>query len=76
MPKRNYIESNVFINTKMITDGKAEWSDVGKNLTMFGDPGFVDFEKMDFELKKSSEVFKLMPDFKNIPFGEIGVLAK
>ena len=62
-----------FVNTKMITDARTEWSDVGKNLTLSGDPGFIDFEKMNFELKKSSEVFKLMPDFKNIPFNEIGI---
>ena len=76
LPKRNYIEANLFVNTKMITDGKAEWSDVGKNLTLSGDPGFVDVDQMNFELKKSSEVFKLMPEFKNIPFSEIGVQAK
>lgn len=73
LPKRNYIEGNVFVNTKLITDGKAEWSDVGKNLTLFSDPGFVDVEKMNFELSPGSEVFKLLPEFKKIPFHKIGI---
>ncbi|MCU7552560.1 right-handed parallel beta-helix repeat-containing protein [Chitinophagaceae bacterium LB-8] len=73
LPKRNYIEGNVFINTKMISDGKAEWSDVGKNLTLFGNPGFADMEKMNFELLPGAEIFKLMPEFKKIPFHEIGI---
>lgn len=73
LPKRNYIETNVFVNTKMITDGKAEWSDVGKNLTIFGDPGFVNLEKKNLELLPTSEIFKLLPEFKKIPFNEIGI---
>ncbi|UKJ09281.1 right-handed parallel beta-helix repeat-containing protein [Solitalea lacus] len=73
LPKRNYIEGNVFVNTKQITDAKAEWSDVGKNITLFGNPGFVDSEKMNFELLPSSEVFKLMSEFKKIPFSKIGI---
>jgi hypothetical protein len=73
MPKRNYIQDNVFVNTKMITDGNAEWTNVGRNLTLNGDPGFADYEKMNFELLPGSEIFKLMPGFKKIPFGEIGI---
>jgi hypothetical protein len=73
LPKRNYIEGNVFVNTKIITDGKAEWSDVGKNLNLSGNPGFADYEKMNFELLPGSEVFKLLPEFKKIPFKEIGI---
>jgi hypothetical protein len=74
-PKRNFIEGNVFVGVKTITNGKAEWSNIGKNLTLWGDPGFVNMSKMDFDLKPTSEIFKLMHDFKVIPFNQIGIQA-
>lgn len=74
LPKRNLIERNVFVNVKMIDNGKADWSYVGRNLSLFDKDIFVDADHMNFELKKNSEVFKLMPDFKEIPFSKIGVL--
>lgn len=72
LPKRNLIERNVFVNVKMIANGKADWSYVGRNLSLNDKDIFIDADKMNFELKKTSEVFKLMPDFKNIPFSKIG----
>jgi len=75
-PKRNFIEDNLFVNVKMLTNGRAEYSNIGRNLTLCGDPGFVDFEKMNFELLPSSEVFKLLPAFKKIDFQRIGVQKK
>jgi hypothetical protein len=68
LPKRNFIEDNVFVNVKMLTNGRAEYSNIGRNLTLSGDPGFVDYEKMNFDLLPGSEVFKLLPAFKKIPF--------
>jgi hypothetical protein len=73
-PKRNYIERNVFVNVKFIHNGKPEWSYIGRNLTLSDKDIFVDFDHMDFQLKKSSEVYKLMPDFKEIPFNKIGLV--
>jgi len=74
LPKRNYIERNVFVNVKMIDNGKAAWSYIGQNLTLCDTDIFIDFQHENFALKSSSEVFKLMPDFKNIPFEKIGIL--
>jgi hypothetical protein len=76
LPKRNFIEQNVFINVKKIHNGKPEWSYLGKNLALDGDPGFVDAKKMNFELLPTSEIFKLLPGFTSIPFNKIGPTVK
>ena len=73
LPKRNFIENNVFVNVKQIHNGKPEWSYLGKNVSYSHDPGFVDYQNMNFELKETSEIFKSLPGFKNIPFSKIGV---
>jgi hypothetical protein len=73
LPKRNFIENNVFINVKLLTNGKEEWSNIGKNYVGFGDPGFENYKEMNFQLKPSSEIFKILPEFKAIPFNKIGI---
>ena len=73
LPKRNFIDNNVFVNVKLIHNGSPAWSYIGKCYIACGDPGFVDADKMNFELKPSSEVFKLLPEFKAITFGKIGL---
>ena len=72
LPKRNYIDNNVFVDVKLIHNGSPEWSYIGKCYIACSDPGFVDAGKMNFELKPTSEVFKLLPGFKAIPFDKIG----
>ncbi|WP_140939262.1 right-handed parallel beta-helix repeat-containing protein [Sphingobacterium lumbrici] len=73
LPKRNFIEHNVFVDIKMIHYGSPAWSYIGKNYIGNGDPGFEDFEAMNFQLKSTSEIFKLLPEFKAIPFHKIGI---
>jgi hypothetical protein len=73
LPKRNFIDNNVFVDVKMIHNGSPAWSYIGKCYIACGDPGFVDAENMDFELKPESEVFKLLTGFKAIPFSKIGL---
>lgn len=73
LPKRNLIEYNAFVNVKMLTNGRAEWSNIGKSYIATGDPGFEDAANMNFQLKPDAEVFKLMPEFKSIPFHKIGI---
>ena len=73
LPKRNFIENNLFVNVKMIHNGNAGWSYYGKNYIANGDPGFEDFKGMNFQLKASSSVFKFLPEFKSIPFNKIGI---
>ena len=73
LPKRNFINNTVFVNVGKIHNGKPEWSYIGEKYEVTGDPGFVDAENMDFELKPESEVFKQLPGFKAIPFSKIGL---
>ena len=79
MPKRNYIQDNVFVNVRMISNGGgtgtsgAEWSNVGRNYHTCDTSIFVDFDKMNFELKPNAEVFKLIPKFKAVQFNKIGI---
>lgn len=40
------------------------------------DPGFVDWEGMDFSMKKGGDVFRKIPGFQTIPFSEIGLRGK
>jgi hypothetical protein len=75
-PKRNFIENNVFVNIKLIHNGNADWSYFGKNYIASGDPGFENYNEMNFQLKPSSEIFKLLPGFKAIPFHKIGIQEK
>ncbi|WP_270088187.1 right-handed parallel beta-helix repeat-containing protein [Sphingobacterium sp. SYP-B4668] len=73
LPKRNWIDHNVFIDTKLLHAGKADWSWIGRNYIGTGDPGFEDISEMNFQLKPTSDIFKLLPEFKAIPFDKIGV---
>ena len=36
---------------------------------------FIDGENMNFQLKKDSEVYKRIPKFKEVPFGEMGLFV-
>ena len=36
------------------------------------DPGFVDFARGNLQLRSDAEVFKRLPEFKPIPFEQIG----
>jgi hypothetical protein len=73
LPKANFIESNLFVNVKMLHNGSAQWSNIGKNYFSFDESMFVEFSKMNFALKANADVFKKMPEFKAIPFEQIGV---
>jgi hypothetical protein len=76
LPKRNFIENNLFVNVKMLHNGSAQWSYIGKNYFSFDESMFVDYSKMNFALKANADVFKKMPEFKAIPFDQMGVRNK
>lgn len=42
------------------------------NIELNDDPGFFNFQKEDFRLKKTSIIYKKSPQFKAIPFERIG----
>ncbi|MDP4192283.1 MAG: right-handed parallel beta-helix repeat-containing protein [Bacteroidota bacterium] len=72
LPKRNLIENNLFYNVGQIHNGSSDWVKLGKNYFTIEDPGFISTAKMNFKLRKDSEVFNNLPDFENIPFERIG----
>ncbi len=45
------------------------------NLTVSGDPGFVDAAAGNYALKPDSEVFQKIPGFEPIPFEKIGLMV-
>ncbi|MHA4808424.1 right-handed parallel beta-helix repeat-containing protein [Flavitalea flava] len=73
MPKRDTFTNNILVRVGKITEGKKEWLPfTDNNLVIDHDPGFVDAGKQNFRLKEESEVWKKLPGFRQIPFGEIG----
>jgi len=74
IPKHNDIKNNLFVNTKVLHNGQKEWGPIhDENVITNEDPGFVDASNLNFTLKKNSDVFKKLPEFKAIPFNEIGI---
>ena len=53
--------------------GAEEVFEVRDNLITQDDPGFVDAGSMDFALRSDSRVYKEIPGFQAIPFGDIGL---
>jgi len=72
LPKRNFIDNNVFVNVKQLHNGRPQWSYVGTNYLTCDDKIFADYERMDFSVNSNADVFKTLPGFKQIPFKEIG----
>ena len=68
--RRNFAQRNVFVNPTM--DPTGTWDLDDTNLTLDHDPGFVDFQGGDLNLREDSEVFKKIPGFEKIPFSEMG----
>ena len=66
----NYARRNVFVRCNEVY--KRAWEVDKSNYTTDEDPGFVDFEAGDFNLRKDSVIYKLMPDFEPIPLDKIG----
>ncbi len=72
LPKRNIIENNLFCRIGQIQNGMPEWSEFDNNYFADSDPGFENMAKMNFKLRDDSKVFKVLPDFENIPFEQMG----
>lgn len=69
--RRNHAYANVIVNCRKLQTGNWELSD---SLVTDKDPGFADAARLDFRLREDSLVFKKLPSFGPIPFGEIGLL--
>jgi len=75
IPKHNDIKNNLFVNIKELHNGQKEWGPIhDENVTTNEDPGFVDASDLDFTLRDNSAIFKKLPEFKPIPFNEIGLI--
>ncbi len=55
-------------------DKYDNWGKMENNFIADKDPGFVDADNMYFTLKDDSEDFSKIPNFKKIPFNDIGLL--
>ncbi len=77
-PAGNLIENNVIClsraNKFEIAEQVNIYSQVGENLVLErnADPGFVDLEGRDLNLKESSIIFSELEGFEKIPYDKIG----
>jgi hypothetical protein len=74
LPKRNTVSKNIFYKVKKVYTGKKEWMPfLDDNWIAEENPGFINEEDMNFELKEDAKAFEAIPGFKAIPFSKIGV---
>ena len=74
LPKRNPVSKNIFYKVKIPVRGNKDWLPfMDDNWITEEDPGFVNDEEMNFELKEGARAFEAIPGFKGIPFSKIGV---
>ena len=73
-PRRNVFDRNVLVKHEETFRlvGKYAQTDFGENYITDKDPGFVDAERLVFQLKDDSEVYEKVPGFERIPFEKIG----
>jgi hypothetical protein len=73
-PRRNVFDKNVLVKYEETFRlvGKYAQTEFGDNYITDKDPGFVNAERLDFQLKDSSEIYKKLPGFERIPFERIG----
>lgn len=73
MPKRNVFTNNLLVNVGKRTEGRAVLLPFApENMEVDHDPGFVNYKKEDFRLRKDAAVWKELPGFKQIPVEKIG----
>lgn len=74
LPKRNTVSKNVFYKVEKVVLGNKEWLPFkDDNWVTDENPGFVNEEEMNFELKEGAKAFEEIPGFEPIPFSKIGV---
>jgi len=69
----NKIHNNLFVNTKTLINKKFKNTSIENNWETHIDPGFINYSKKNFKLKKSAKVFKKIKGFKSIPFEKMGL---
>jgi len=75
IPKRNRIDKNIFIRINKLFNGDQKFLEyTNNNIVTTEDPGFENEKGQNFKLKTTSEVFKRIPGFQQIPFDKIGII--
>ncbi|MBX6360735.1 MAG: right-handed parallel beta-helix repeat-containing protein [Acidobacterium ailaaui] len=74
-PSGNVMERNVVYNclTTLRLTGEYAQFDTLQNFVTDNDPGFVNVEHQNFQLKDNSVVYKILKGFRKIPFERIGL---
>ncbi len=72
-PQRNLFYMNVMVNIEHKVEGDTTLLHVDKrNFETIGDPGFKDYRKLDFRLKKNSIIYNELPGFVAPPLDKMG----
>jgi hypothetical protein len=74
-PFISHASNNVLVRCGQVSNGNWQ-CDPKTTWSTNDDPGFVDAAHGDFRLRPDAEVFKHLPDFKPIPFEQIGPQAE
>ncbi|MCG3141122.1 MAG: hypothetical protein HDKAJFGB_02312 [Anaerolineae bacterium] len=70
--RMNTAARNVGVRCKNFVNGNWE---LDQCMVTEEDPGFVDYQHEDFNLREDSEVFQKIPGFEPVPFQKIGLYA-
>lgn len=70
-PRQSHARNNVLVHCSEIADGNWKF-DPATMWSVSTDPGFVDADHEDFRQRPDAELFRHLPEFKPIPFKQIG----
>ncbi len=75
--RRNVLSGNLIVggpeNPLHLVGGEHAQCEYVNNYRTDGNPGFVDYENEDFNLRPDSEVFQKIPGFEPLPFDKMGL---
>ena len=70
-PRNNHAKNNVLVRCGDVSTGN--WVlDETRTWVTDADPGFIDAASGNYQLRNDATVFKHLPEFKQIPFSQIG----
>lgn len=69
-PRRNHARANLIVKCRAVQTGN--W-DVTDSFVTDTDPGFVNADRLNFQLRNDSATFSEIPGFEKIPFEQIGL---
>ncbi|MCQ2456299.1 MAG: right-handed parallel beta-helix repeat-containing protein [Clostridia bacterium] len=78
-PWCNHYENNVIVRASRpykLDNGEETATGLDTNYITNDDPGFVDFEGKDYNIRPDAPLYEKIPDFKPIPFSRMGTLEE